>query len=93
MGKVADAVRRDLEDIRARAPQIADSGLGAAALALATEIDRPKNSATSKSMCAKALLDTLDRLRELAPAKPAEDGLDDITKRRADRLRGRSAAA
>jgi hypothetical protein len=50
------------------------------------------NSATSKSMCAKALVDVMRELRALAPPKPEEDEVERARKRRADRLAGQSAA-
>lgn len=81
-GDVVAAVRRDL----AAFGDLADSALGASALALARELDEPGNSATSKSNCAKALIETLDRLRELAPPpEEARDQLDDLSARRAAR--------
>ena len=86
---VVDGVTRDL----AKLPEdVAMSGLGASALVLAREMD-DDNSATSKSMCANSLRDTLDRLRELAPPKRESDHVDDIARRRAKRLAsGKSAA-
>lgn len=82
---VEAAVKRDLKQFGA----MADSALAASALALAREIDSPNNSATSKSMCAKALREALDRLRELAPPEPKADKLDDITKQREKRRAAR----
>jgi hypothetical protein len=86
---VVAAVRRDL----ARLPEdLASGALAASALALASEMD-DRNSATSKSMCAKALLDTLNRLRELAPP---ERVANDLTRQRAlreARLAGRGSAS
>jgi hypothetical protein len=83
---VAGALERDLERF---GPDLARSTLAASALALARELDDPDNSATSKSMCARALNDTLDRLVELAPDEDEKDALDDLAARRAAR---RSAA-
>jgi hypothetical protein len=71
--------------LAAEHPELAQGALAASALALAREIDTPGNSATSKSMCAKALLDTLDRLRELAPSDAGDDRLDELATRRAAR--------
>jgi hypothetical protein len=85
---VVDAVRRDLNRLD---KEYAESGLAASALALAAEIDDSANSATSKSMCARALLDTMNRLRELAPEKPKKDRVDELSKRRAKRRAGRAA--
>ena len=81
-----DAVRRDIDAIGEREPEVAGSGLAALALSLAREMDDPGNSATSKSMCARALADALDRLRELAPERK-ESPLEAIKARRERRLR------
>jgi hypothetical protein len=83
---VKAAVERDLNEIRNRDPALAKSGLAATALALATRIDDPANSATSISMCSRALRETLDRLRELAPEAAEQDRLDDLGARRTERL-------
>jgi hypothetical protein len=88
---VTSAVEADLRDIAKREPRLARSAQAAAALALARELD-DDNSATSKSMCAKALNETMDRLRELAPPEQIKDGVDDISAQRAKR-RKRGAAA
>lgn len=84
---VVEAVERDLTRFTAEAR---DSGLAATALALAGEIDG-NNSATSKSMCAKALVDVMRELRSLAPPAREKDGVDDLIARR-EKRRGRSAA-
>lgn len=88
---VVEATERDV----ARLPSaLRDSALAASALALAAELDSAGNSATSKSMCAKALLETLDRLRELTPPQEENDQLDQLAERRARRLaRGSGAKA
>lgn len=88
--KVTDAVKRDLAQIAKRDKALARSGLAASALALAKALDEPKNSATSKSMCARSLKETLDRLRELAPPAKERDNVDDLSARRAAR-RAKSA--
>ena len=64
------------------------------ALELARRIDDSGNSATSVSMCAGQLRDTLAALRVMAEsAKGAErDGLDDLKARR-DQRRARAAGA
>lgn len=82
------AVERDLGAIRRRDTGLAESALAASALVLAQEMDDPSNSATSKSMCARVLLDTLEKLRELAPAEEEKDSLDELTARRLARLGG-----
>ena len=61
------------------------------ALALAREIDTPGNSSTSKSVCARSLLDTMAQLRELMPTDQEADALDELSQRR-DARRNRSAA-
>ncbi len=83
---VIDAAEREVEAIRDRDSDLADSALAASAVALAYEIANPYNSATSKSMCAREMRDTLDRLRELAPEERKADDLDDLAARRAKRL-------
>jgi hypothetical protein len=83
---VLEAVERDLAEMDSRI----SAALAASARALARELDNKKNSATSKSMCARALIDTLDRLRELAPPKEENDQLDDLTARREARRAGAS---
>ncbi len=85
------AVQRDLAAIRKRYKRLADSGRAASALALAREMDS-ESSATSNSMCARALNETLAELEALAPPEAQKDGLDDLSTRRAKRLE-RSAAA
>lgn len=90
LGPVTAGVERDIKAFGS--PELAKSGLAASALALARELDDSNNSATSKAMCQKALRETLDRLRELAPVKPKKDRVDEIAKRREQRLRRKSAA-
>ena len=82
---VVASVKRDIEAIAERDPKLATSGLAALALSLAREMDA-KNSATSKSMCARALAETLERLAELAPPAPAQDGVDQLAAKRNARL-------
>jgi broad specificity phosphatase PhoE len=66
-------------------PEAQTSSHAATALALAAEIDSAGNSATSKSMCAKVLLETLAKLRELSPPAVAADKLDDLAAKRQKR--------
>lgn len=86
---VAGAVAKDLEAMGAKA---AESTLAATAIALAAELDGA-NSATSKSMCAKALLEVMRELRVLAPPKQEADKLDDLTARREARRSAPATAA
>jgi hypothetical protein len=90
---VYDATKRDLAEIRKRDEGLADSALAASALALAAELDDATNSATSKSMCARALYDALDRLRELTPPDTERDGVDEVRQQRERRLADRGSAA
>jgi hypothetical protein len=90
--KVVDAVEDELRNLIERDADLARSPLAATCFALASQLDDSKNSATSKSMCAKALNETLERLWDLAPDKEEKDGVDDLTDRRKARI-ARSAAA
>ncbi len=89
---VVEAVQRDLKGIARRDKGLAESSLAASALALAAELDNAGNSATSKSMCAKSLLDVMNRLRELTPEEAGVDAVDDLAAKRAKRLDGRATA-
>jgi hypothetical protein len=86
---VLEAVERDLRKLPT---DLAKSALAASALALAREMDNRGNSATSKSMCSRSLLDTLDRLRELTPPSEENDALDELRNRRAARIAGAATA-
>lgn len=89
---VVAAVESELAQLGKRDPDLAGSALAATALALARELDG-KNSATSKSMCAKALNETMGQLRELAPESEEADKVDDLAARRKKRRERKSAAA
>lgn len=89
---VVEAVHRDLDVIREQDEALADSTFAATAVRLAYELEHPYNSATSKSMCAKTLLEALNRLRELAPEPEEGDDIDELQARHAADL-ARSAAA
>jgi hypothetical protein len=82
---VIEAAEREVEAIGERDASLAGSALAASAVALAYEIANPFNSATSKSMCAREMRDTLDRLRELAPEEDHADSLDELKQRRTER--------
>lgn len=79
---VEEAVRADV--VALGLLPVGSSALVESAVALARELDA-RNSATSKSMCARALKETMDRLRELAPPPKTADRLDDLTARREKR--------
>jgi len=83
---VVASVQRDLAKIAQLDSELAQSGLAASALALAKELDKPGNSATSKSMCARALAEALLRLMEQAPEPEEEDKVKDLSARRQKRL-------
>lgn len=83
---VIAAVRRDIDGLVARDPSIEGAALAAVALVLAAELDKTDISATAKSMCAKSLMDALERLREMVPARVLDDAVDDLTARRDERI-------
>lgn len=85
---VLEAVERDLKRVPA---DLAESALAETAKSLARELDAD-NSATSKSMCARALAEVLEQLRELTPPKEEGDRTDDLRARR-EKRRARSTAA
>ncbi len=84
---VESGVQRDLDRM---GPEAQGSALAESALALAAAMDEPGNSATSKAMCAKALMETMATLRALAPPAKKADAIDDLAVARANR---RAAAA
>jgi hypothetical protein len=87
------AVELDLDTIRKKAPELAESGTAATALQMAYELVNPYNSATAKSMCAGRLLDALAKLREMAPPEEKKGTLHAIRAERSDRLsEGRAGA-
>lgn len=87
---MVEGAERDVAAIRERDEALAGSALAASAVALAFQIEHPYNSATSKSMCAREMRDTLDRLRALAPEEAEADELDEIKARRERRRQSAS---
>lgn len=81
MVTVSEAVVAELIALR-----MESSSLGASIAVLAAQLDDPKTSATSKSMCAKALKDLLAEVRELAGQETGGDRLDELAKRRSKRV-------
>lgn len=74
---VLRGVYRDLSKIAVLAPELAESALAGTAIRMASELENPYNSATSKSMCARALIETMEQIRSLAPDGEEEgDELD-----------------
>lgn len=92
LGPVEQAVTDDIALFAVVGSQLANSTLAASALALARELDAPRNSATSKSMCSKELREIMDRLRELAPVDKESDVVDELRARRKARVANRAAA-
>lgn len=88
--RAVDAVRRDLTEIAKRDPNLAQSALAAAVWSMAEQLDEPGTSAHAKSLCARALLDLLNRMRELLPPERKGNALDDLATRRASRIAGSS---
>jgi hypothetical protein len=81
---VVEALTAELE----RFGDVSEPGfriLSASAMSLARELDSD-SSATSKSMCAKAMIETVDRLRYWLPDDEENDELDDLAEKRASRL-------
>lgn len=66
------------------------SALAATALALAKQLDDSETSATSKSMCAKVLVETLDRMRAASGARRDPDRIDELGERRQTRRKAAS---
>jgi hypothetical protein len=89
---VEEAVERDLAEIRKVDPDLADSSLAAAALAMARAIDHP-DSTTSLSMCAHQHRESMKLLRELAPKKKLGDSIDRLAEQRTKRLGGAASEA
>ena len=77
---VVVGVNYELERLKDLDPELVKGGLAASALSLAEEMDSP-NSATSKSMCARALREALDRLWELAPPVVERDRVESLVER------------
>lgn len=93
------AVKADLADAEKRLKGSSRSGLAATLLELARQMDG-SNSATSKSMCAKALFEGLDRLRASTPERSERNPLvdiraaleDEVSARRDSKARSASAS-
>lgn len=79
---VREAVESDLKKFP---EELQVSAWAAVALTMADVLDDKSNSATSRSMCAKVLIDTMEKLRGLAGHEEEEDGLDELSSRRAAR--------
>jgi hypothetical protein len=93
VGPVETAVKADIARIATADPNLAASGLAEGALSVARSLDDPGISATSRSMCFKALMEGLDRLRELAPPMTEETELERRRRERGERRAARGPAA
>jgi hypothetical protein len=87
---VVGALKAELAVMGRAAPELADSTLAAAALALAAAVDAPRTSPTAKSMCARELRELLGELRDRMPEGEERDRLDELTARRVARVAGGS---
>lgn len=87
MSGLVEAVERDLERVRERDPDLAESSMAATALALARRIDDPGSSTTSISLAAGTLFAHMERLRELSPPAARSDSIDQLGKVREKRRR------
>ena len=76
-----EAAEREIALIAEREPLLAAGPLAASALEMARGLDS-NASLAQKTLAAKELRETMDRLRELAPAEKAKDRVDDLRERR-----------
>lgn len=80
---IVAAVQRDL---KRWGPKIADSAMAASALDMARILDDPETNPTPRSMLHAQLRMTLTELAKLAPPEAANDGIDELSKKRDERL-------
>ena len=88
---VLQGVNRNLREMEKRQSGVSRSALAEAARELAREMGDPDNSATSKALAARALMELLESLDSSLP--PAEKEADSIDQVAAARERRRSGAA
>lgn len=81
---IVAAVERDL---KRWGPKLAESALAASALDMARALDEPSTNPTPRSMLHAQLRMTLTELAKLAPPEAADDGIDELSKKR-DARRG-----
>lgn len=86
---VLAGVEADLELLPRR---LQNGALAASARRLAEQMDDEDNSATSISMCAKALESVMGTLLASVPAEPAKDKVSSVADRHAARRRGAVSA-
>lgn len=71
---------------------LGESGLAALALACAENVEASRPGSASGAMWAMRLQESLRELRALAPPKRQESRIDELTKRRNDRLSAAEAS-
>lgn len=89
---VVEALERDLTAWAKLNPSVAESTLAAVAFSLAVKLDDPTPSAAMKSMVANSLVAVLTDLRAQLPQDEEKDAIDDLARRRAERIARRSTA-
>jgi hypothetical protein len=92
-GPVALAAQQDLDRLAVEGAQLPSAALAATALCMAAQLDDPRTSATSKSMCAARLVECLETIASLTPERTSDDSIDDLATRRAARRTGRATSA
>lgn len=80
-----ESTRGDLAWVAKRDKRLAESGMAAAALALAARIDDAGTHPTAVANCARELRDTMAAIRVLLPPEKVRDGVDDLQRRRSSR--------
>lgn len=89
---VVSAVEHELAALRKADPALAEGALALTARKMAEQLDADGGvSATAKSMCAKVLIEAMERLRQLAPVVEEADSLDELASRRITRLAARGS--
>lgn len=79
---VEEAVQADVDLLPV---ELRGSGLAAACLELARQLDSAENSAAAKAACARVLVDSMAQLLALRPAVKEADKVDQLASRRAAR--------
>jgi hypothetical protein len=82
VGPIEEALRADFERW---GTELAGTALAASALDMARALDDPETKPTPRSMLHAQLRLTLVELEKLAPEEDAEDGIDEIARKRRER--------
>lgn len=80
------ATKRELAQIRKLDEELAAGALAATLLKLAERIDDDNNSLTSVASAAGEYRDVFSMLRSLVPKQVGKDSVDELTKRREQRI-------